>query len=66
MPANTKTNTTPIKINPIIADKAKEMAQPNWLCSTEKATNELGLQPQTPIDEALKTTFQWYKSQGWL
>lgn len=47
-------------------DKAKEMAQPNWLCSTEKATKELGLQPSTPLNEALKTTFQWYKSQGWL
>lgn len=48
------------------SDKVKEGAQPNWLCSSDKARKELGFQAVVPFEEGLASTASWYRRAGWL
>lgn len=50
-------------VNP---DKVREIYYPCWILSTEKLRSLLGEIPRTPFQEALNSTIQWYKKQGWL
>lgn len=47
-------------------EKSKEITQPYWICSIEKAQRELGFNPQYSIREGIKITIDWYKKHGWL
>jgi nucleoside-diphosphate-sugar epimerase len=47
-------------------DKARDMAQPHWVCDPGRIQAELGFQARVPIEEGLRTTFEWYREQGWL
>ncbi len=47
-------------------DKVREMQQPSWLCSSEKAEADVGFQPEHDIDAALDRTINWYRENGWL
>ncbi|MBN1541728.1 NAD-dependent epimerase/dehydratase family protein [candidate division KSB1 bacterium] len=47
-------------------DKVREMKQPNWLCSYERAQAELQFKPLTSLLDGFRTTLEWYRSQGWL
>ncbi len=47
-------------------DKAKELAQECWVCSCEKAREELGFEPKYDLEQGLQETIEWYKKQGWL
>ncbi|MEX2238773.1 MAG: NAD-dependent epimerase/dehydratase family protein [Dehalococcoidia bacterium] len=47
-------------------DKAREITQPGWVCSTEKAERDLGFTATTPHEEGLAATAAWYRAAGWL
>ncbi len=46
-------------------EKAREMREPAWSCSTEQYEN-MGLPPHSPLEEGFEETIAWYKEQGWL
>ena len=47
-------------------EKIREMDQMYWICSSERARNDLGWIPRHSIVEALTKTFHWYKDNSWL
>ena len=47
-------------------DKIREMNQSAWVCSNEKAKQQLGFKPQIDIQEGFQRTVEWYKNVGWL
>lgn len=48
------------------SEKFEEMRQLAWVCSPEKAFEELGWRPRFPLGEAIRITAQWYADHGWL
>ncbi len=54
------------KMPVINRDKVKDLSQECWGCSIEKAKRELGYREQISIEEGLKETINWYRSEGWL
>jgi dihydroflavonol-4-reductase len=46
--------------------KIKDILQPAWVCSDEKARRELGYRPQVSLAEGLAGTYRWYEEQGWI
>ncbi len=53
----------PTFLNP---DKVAELTAPGWLCSNEKAGNELRWRPQVDEEQGFISTFEWYLQNGWL
>lgn len=47
-------------------DKVREMNQPSWALSIEKARRLLGYQPEIGLDEGLAEAVDWYRREGWL
>jgi nucleoside-diphosphate-sugar epimerase len=47
-------------------DKVNEMRQYYWVCSGEKARQQLGFEPALSIQAGLQNTWQWYRENGWL
>lgn len=47
-------------------DKVTDLSQTGWTCSIERAKSELGYSPRVPLEEGLRETILWYKSEGWL
>jgi nucleoside-diphosphate-sugar epimerase len=47
-------------------DKVREATAGSWLCSIERAREELGYEPGAPLLEQLRETIDWYVEQGWL
>lgn len=47
-------------------DKVADLSQAFWICSIERARTELGYNPRVPLEEGLRETIAWYKSEGWL
>jgi nucleoside-diphosphate-sugar epimerase len=47
-------------------DKVTDLSQTGWTCSIERAQSELGYSPHVPLEEGLRETLAWYKSEGWL
>ncbi len=47
-------------------DKISEMREYYWVCSGEKARQQLGFVPALSIQEGLQNTWQWYRENGWL
>ena len=47
-------------------DKVTDLSQVSWGCSIERAKNELGYAPRVAIEEGLRETIQWYKTEGWM
>ena len=47
-------------------DKARDLLQPHWICSGGKLEVDIGFRCAIPIDEGLRTTYQWYRQQDWL
>jgi dihydroflavonol-4-reductase len=47
-------------------DKVTELSQACWGCSIERAKGELGYNPRIPIEDGLRETIQWYKTEGWM
>jgi nucleoside-diphosphate-sugar epimerase len=47
-------------------DKAREATAGSWVCSPNKAREELGFAVQAPLPDRLRQTADWYRKQGWL
>ena len=47
-------------------DKAREVTAGSWMCSAQRATDELGFTVGASLPERLKQTVEWYRSEGWL
>lgn len=47
-------------------DKIKELREPGWVVSIEKAREILGFEPEFNAESGLKNTADWYKQNGWL
>jgi nucleoside-diphosphate-sugar epimerase len=46
--------------------RVRDMRQPYWLCSGEKARRELGFVPRYDLETAVQETAYWYEEHGWL
>jgi len=47
-------------------DKYRELKMPHWVCSSARATAELGFRPRYTLKQGLFETATWYKQHGWL
>jgi nucleoside-diphosphate-sugar epimerase len=47
-------------------DKANELVQDYWVCSSEQAEIDLGFTARTTLDEGVAKTIAWYRRKGWL
>lgn len=47
-------------------DKVTDLSQVCWGCSIERARKELDYQPRVAIEDGLRETINWYKTEGWL
>jgi nucleoside-diphosphate-sugar epimerase len=47
-------------------DKVTDLSQTSWSCSIERARTELGYNPRVPLEDGLRETIAWYKTEGWL
>ena len=43
-----------------------DLRYPYWLCSGEKARQELGFSPRYDLEGAISETADWYRNNGWL
>jgi nucleoside-diphosphate-sugar epimerase len=51
---------------PINRRKVKEMLEPRWTCSGEKAARDLGFEPSVGLQEGFRRTASWYRLHGWI
>ena len=54
------------KVTALNNDKYNIMKQRNWRCDITPAREELGYEPQYPLDEGVRLAVRWYKDNGWL
>jgi nucleoside-diphosphate-sugar epimerase len=47
-------------------EKGKDLIQPYWICSVEKAKKDFGWRQEISIEEGIKRTVEWYKTQKWV
>jgi len=47
-------------------EKLNELTAANWICSIEKAQQELDFKPQYDLNSGLEETLNWYKQNKWL
>ncbi|MCR4582246.1 MAG: NAD-dependent epimerase/dehydratase family protein [Prevotella sp.] len=47
-------------------DKFNILRQRNWRCDITPAKEELGYNPDYPLERGVKETIAWYKANGWL
>jgi len=47
-------------------DKVTDLSQISWSCSIERAKSELGYTPRIQLEDGLRETIAWYKTEGWL
>jgi nucleoside-diphosphate-sugar epimerase len=47
-------------------DKAHELVQDYWVCSSEQAEKDLGFIAGTTLVEGVAKTISWYRRKGWL
>jgi nucleoside-diphosphate-sugar epimerase len=46
--------------------KVRDLLQPRWTCSWDKARSELGYRERTKLTDGLRQTALWYEAQGWM
>ena len=54
------------KVTALNNDKYHILKQRNWRCDIQPAIDELGYQPQYPLDRGVKETMKWYQEHGWI
>lgn len=54
------------KSSTLNTDKYHILKQRNWRCDITPAREELGYDPQWPLDKGVKETIAWYRKEGWL
>jgi len=47
-------------------EKVREIIAPGWVCSIDKAREQLGFAPHVGIRDGLKMTVEWYRKNGWI
>lgn len=47
-------------------EKARDLLQPAWVCSSRALSEDLGVRSSIPIEQGLRETYAWYRSHGWL
>jgi dihydroflavonol-4-reductase len=47
-------------------EKAREVVQPAWTCSVDKARAQLGFHQGLSLEEGMRRTYRWYVENGWL
>ncbi len=47
-------------------DKTREVTAGSWVCSPQRAVDELGFAVGAPLTERLRQTAEWYRKHGWL
>ena len=45
-------------------DKLKEMRQPAWTCTSERARREVGYVPKYPLEPGMADAVAWFRAQG--
>ncbi len=51
---------------PFNADKAREILAGDWLCDPALVQKHLDLPPPSPLEDALRETWNWYRQHRWL
>jgi nucleoside-diphosphate-sugar epimerase len=51
---------------PLTDDKLHEMLPDYWICSSQKAFEQLDFKPKYTMDTGIPQTIAWYKVNGWL
>jgi nucleoside-diphosphate-sugar epimerase len=53
---------------PAVLDRARirDIWQPHWVCSSEKARRDWGFAPEFPLERGLEETLKWYRLNQWL
>jgi nucleoside-diphosphate-sugar epimerase len=46
--------------------RVRDVREPYWLCSGEKARRELGFEARYTLETAIQETADWYRENGWL
>lgn len=54
------------KVSTLNNDKYRILSQRNWACDIIPARQDLGFEPQWPLERGTKATVEWYKKEGWL
>ena len=47
-------------------EKGRDITQPYWICSVDKAKNDFGYAQRVSIEKGIEGTVGWYKEHGWL
>jgi dihydroflavonol-4-reductase len=47
-------------------DKAREITAGSWICSPQRAVEDLGFSVKATLAERLRQTAEWYRNEGWL
>jgi nucleoside-diphosphate-sugar epimerase len=47
-------------------EKARDMVQDYWTCTSAKALRDFGYQQEISLEDGIRDTVAWYKSHGWL
>jgi nucleoside-diphosphate-sugar epimerase len=47
-------------------EKARDIVQPAWTCTPDKAVKQLGWHQEISLEEGFSRTAKWYKEVGWL
>jgi nucleoside-diphosphate-sugar epimerase len=47
-------------------DKFREITAGAWIVSSRKIREQLGWAPQTPLEQGVRATAQWYREAGWV
>jgi dihydroflavonol-4-reductase len=47
-------------------EKARDITRHAWICSTQKAVNEIDYHQEVTIEEGIERTVRWYKEVNWL
>lgn len=47
-------------------EKGRDITQPYWICSVEKARRDLSYRQEMSIEEGVRQTVEWYRERKWL
>jgi dihydroflavonol-4-reductase len=47
-------------------EKCRDLTRKYWICSAQKAMNELGFREKLGLEQGLKMTIDWYRENGWI
>ncbi len=47
-------------------DKVRELLAPAWICTTDRAAAELNFRAAIPLEQGIRETADWYRTEGWL